>query len=106
MVANGGLSQKGNFVGLFICPDPEGAESAFMAALDGTVGPGPEISADPDVSPGPAANTEPVFEMHDLLFRLLIEAAYPEWDSEEVKGWRDTRGDAEWMREDIEKSMA
>lgn len=37
MVSNGRIRQEGTWLGLFICPDPEGAETAFQQALNGTV---------------------------------------------------------------------
>lgn len=35
MVHNGVIRQQGSWVGLFLCPDPEGASSAFLAVLEG-----------------------------------------------------------------------
>lgn len=37
MVSNGRIHQEGAWLGLFICPNPEGAETAFQQALNGTV---------------------------------------------------------------------
>lgn len=35
MAANGRIRQEGAWLGLFICPDPEGAEDSFLQALHG-----------------------------------------------------------------------
>ena len=37
MVSNSRIRQEGAWLGLFICPDPEGAKTAFQQALNGTV---------------------------------------------------------------------
>lgn len=84
MAANGLVRREERTVGLFICPDPEEAAAAFAAAYHGEALPAP-------VEPEPEQDDfTPLFELRDLLHRLLLEAACPEWRSVE-KGWN--RGD-------------
>lgn len=88
MASNGRVRREGQTVGLFICPDPSGAEDAFTAVYNGEAlpePPEPEPESEPSEEP-----FQPLFEIHDLLFRLLIEAACPEWGSVD-KYW--TTGD-------------
>ena len=92
MASNGRVRREGRTVGLFICPDPAGAEAAFTAACSGE-----ELPPLPEPGPGPAEEPEdftPAFEIHDLLFRLLLEAACPEWGGlGRDRGWtNDKRG--------------
>lgn len=50
MVANGVVSHSGVWLGLFICPNPEGARVAFEAALKGeTLPPPPTPSPEPEL---------------------------------------------------------
>ncbi len=58
MVANGGLMQKGPYAGLFICPDPDKAQAAVEAVLDGKPLPG---------QPGGDEPVTDVKELRDLL---------------------------------------
>lgn len=92
MAANGKVLREGRTLGLFICPDPEGAAGAFAAAYNGEELPAP-LGPEPEPEPEPF---RPMFEIHDLLFRLLIEAACPEWGSMD-KYWI-TDG---WVLDDI-----
>lgn len=73
MAANGLFRREERTVGLFICPDPEGATAAFAAAYHGEALPAP-VEAEPEQD-----DFTPPFELHDLLHRLLLEAACPEW---------------------------
>lgn len=85
MAANGLVRREERTVGLFICPDPEGAAAAFAAAYHGEALPAP-VEAEPE----PVEEQEeftPLFEIHDLLHRLLLEAACPEWGSGLEKAW-------------------
>ena len=78
MAANGLVRREGRTVGLFICPETERAGEAFAAVYRGEELPAPvEVEADDFV---------PLFELHDLLYRLLLEAACPEWRDVE-KRW-------------------
>jgi len=81
MVANGVIRQNGPYAALFICPDPERVEAAFLAAL----GRADQIA--PKDTGGPAESGEPALKATDLAGRLLLEAACPEWVSI-VKTWR------------------
>lgn len=91
MVAGGSVRREGRTLGLFICPDPEKAEAAFTAACNGEEPPSlPEPAEEPD-------DFAPAFEIHDLLHRLLLEAACPDWDElsqDGGKGW--TSGKRDW----------
>ena len=95
MAANGRVLREGRTVALFICPDPEGAAGAFTSAYNGdpswegwTFTPdrfifqtpeGEGAAADPE---GAAEGPEPlVIPLRDVLHRLLLEAACPEWRS-------------------------
>lgn len=83
MAANGLVRREERTVGLFICPDPEGAAEAFAAAYHGEALPAP-VEAEPE----PVEEQEeftPLFELRDLLHRLLLEAACPEWRDVEHK---------------------
>lgn len=80
MVANGLVRREERTVGLFICPDPEGAGEAFAAAYHGEALPAP---VEPELEQD---DFMPAFEIYDLLHRLLLEAACPEWRSVE-KFW-------------------
>ncbi len=85
MASNGQVRREERTVGLFICPDPEGAAAAFSAAYHGEALPVP-------VEPEPVEEPEdfaPLFEARDLMYRLLVEAACPDWNSQEEKGWTD-----------------
>ncbi|MBD5149658.1 MAG: DUF4358 domain-containing protein [Oscillibacter sp.] len=84
MASNGRVRREGQYVGLFICPDPAGAEDMFSAACRGEELPAlPEPASGPEPSPDP----EPlVLPLRDILHRLLLEAACPEWRSVE-KFW-------------------
>ena len=82
MAANGLVRREERTVGLFICPDPEGAAAAFAAAYHGEALPAPvetETEQEQD-------DFTPLFGLDDLLHRLLLEAACPEWRSVE-KYW-------------------
>lgn len=100
MAANGLVRREERTVGLFICPDPEGAGEAFAAAYHGEALPAPV-----EAEPKPAEEQEeftPLFELHDLLHRLLLEAACPEWRTVE-KGWSmtpDESATAFWVPDD------
>lgn len=84
MAADGKVQQRGSYVALFICPDPDGAGEAFDVALSGETPP-----RQPAVSPGPTEEPkpEPVLELQDLLFRVLVGSACPEWIDVEEKAW-------------------
>ena len=84
MASNGRVRREGQYVGLFICPDPAGADAMFSAACKGEeLPPLPEPASGPEPSPDP----EPlVLPLRDILHRLLLEAACPEWRSVE-KFW-------------------
>lgn len=47
MVANGGIAQSGRYAGLFICPDPDGAEAAFQLMIDGEYTPVRPVESEP-----------------------------------------------------------
>lgn len=83
MAANGKVLREGRTVGLFICPDPAGAEDAFTAVYNGEELPGPpDPVSDPEPAPEPKAAEDPaprVLQLRDILHRLLLEAACPEW---------------------------
>lgn len=64
MVSNGGIVRHGTWLGLFICPDPEGAAGAFEAALKG--GSLPE-----QPTPAPTPEPEPEMEMLPLMVDLM-----------------------------------
>lgn len=49
MVAKGSIQQDGPYAALFICPDPDSAGSAFLAALEGTPLPTAAVDATEDV---------------------------------------------------------
>lgn len=93
MASNGRVRREGRTVGIFICPDPAGAEAAFTAACSGEA-----LPPLPEPEPEPAEEPEdftPAFEIHDLLFRLLLEAACPEWGGlGRDRGW--TNDKREW----------
>lgn len=66
MAANGGIMQDGCYAALFICPDPDGAQAALEAALNGTLTP-----------PQAVSTPEPTRDVVELLNRLLeIYALY------------------------------
>ena len=72
MASNGKVRREGRTVGLFICPDPAGAGAMFSAACNEEELPAlPEPVEEPD-------DFTPVAETRDILFRLLLDAAYPE----------------------------
>ena len=52
MAANGSVNQRGPYAALFICPDTDGADGAFLSALEGMEAPAslapPEGSSGPD----------------------------------------------------------
>ena len=79
MASNGEVRREGRTLGLFICPDPERAAAAFTAAYNGE-----ELPAPPELEPEPEAEPEreaPPLALRDILFRLMLEAACPEWGS-------------------------
>lgn len=80
MASKGQVRREERTVGLFICPNPEGAAAAFSAAYKGE-----ELPAPVEAKPAEEAFT-PLFELKDLLHRLLLEAACPEWPDME-KMW-------------------
>ena len=85
MAANGLVRREERTAGLFICPDPEGAGEAFSAAYKGEALPAP-VEAEPEpveAEPVPAVETE------DLMYRLLVEAACPDWRSQKENAWMD-----------------
>ena len=86
LASNGRVRREGRTLGLFICPNPEGAGDAFTAAYNGEALPSPPDSVSapiPESTPDP----EPlVIPLHDILHRLLLEAACPEWRTVE-KVW-------------------
>lgn len=88
LVANAAAAQNGAYAGLFICGDPEGAKAAFDAALSGE--PLPDVT-EPAVSAQPVQSTGPKFGLNDLMLRLLVEAACPEWQSSNslARAWAD-----------------
>ncbi len=80
LASKGQVRREGRTLGVFICPDPETAAAAFTAACNGEALPAP-------VEPEPAEEAfTPPFELEDLLHRLLLEAACPEWRTVE-KYW-------------------
>ena len=92
MASNGKVRREGRTVGLFICPDPAGAEAEFAAVCRGE-----ELPPLPEPAPEPVEEQDdfiPVFELHDLLHRLLREAACPDWTKID-KGWSDGKG--QWV---------
>lgn len=87
MAANGLVRREGRTVGLFICPETERAGEAFAAVYLGEEPPAPvEAAAEVD-------DFVPLFAIHDLLHRLLLEAACPEWRDVE-KSWHMTSDNA------------
>ena len=65
MAANGRILREGTYVGLFICPDPDGAEEAVQAALasepyDPSPAQPPEPAQSPIPTPEPAPAQTPV----------------------------------------------
>lgn len=64
MVANGVVFRSGTWLGLFICPNPEGARSAFEAALKGEALP-------QQPTPAPTPEPEPEVEMLPLMIDLM-----------------------------------
>lgn len=58
MAANGSINQRGRYAALFICPDTEGAEAAFGAALGGAGLP-PAGLPEGVETPAPDYETEP-----------------------------------------------
>ncbi|MDE7221569.1 MAG: DUF4358 domain-containing protein [Oscillospiraceae bacterium] len=101
MASNGRVRREGRTLGLFICPDPEGAGAAFAAACNGEALPAP-VEPEPEPEPEPDGFT-PLFGLEDLLHRLLLEAACPEWRSVE-KSWSTPSGTnsatANWIPDD------
>ena len=95
MASKGQVRRMERTVGLFICPDPEGAAAAFSAAYHGEDLPAP-VEADAEPVDEQDEFT-PLFELHDLLHRLLLEAACPEWRTVE-KTWS--------MPQDTESAVA
>lgn len=67
MAANGSVNQRGPYAALFICPDTDGADGAFLSALEGMKAPAsptpPERSSRPDpvetVNPTQSEPSEP-----------------------------------------------
>ena len=64
MVSNGVIVRHGTWLGLFICPDPEGAAGAFEAALKGD-----NLPEQP--TPAPTPEPEPEVEMLPLMVDLM-----------------------------------
>lgn len=77
MASNGRVQREERTLGLFICPAPENAAAAFTAAYNGEAMPAPP---EPKPEPEPERNAPPL-ALRDILFRLLLEAACPEWGS-------------------------
>ena len=93
MASKGKVRREAQYVGLFICPDPAGAEAMFSAACKGEEPPPlPEPEPEPVEEPETDGFT-PAFEIQDLLHRLLVEAACPDWFSLDAKtrGWSDSK---------------
>lgn len=82
MASNGRVQREERTLGLFICPAPENAAAAFTAAYNGEELPAPP---EPEPKPEPERNAPPL-ALRDILHRLLLEAACPEWLSVE-KSW-------------------
>lgn len=64
MVANGAVCRYGTWLGLFICPNPEGARAAFEAALKGEALP-------QQPTPAPTPEPEPELNMQSLMVDLI-----------------------------------
>lgn len=80
MASKGQVRREERTAGVFICPNPEGAAAAFTAAYKGE-----ELPPPPEPKPV-EEDFIPLFGLDDLLHRLLLEAACPEWRDVE-KRW-------------------
>lgn len=82
MAANGQVRREERTVGLFICPNPEGAAAAYH----GETLPAPVEPEAVEEEP-----FQPPVDLSDLLRCVLIEAACPEWHDESLDGrWSDS----------------
>ena len=102
IVSNGKICRIGNYVGLFICQDPEGAEAVFTAILE--TGEMPEPAPKPmPAQEQPEQEQEPVTDMHSLA-EALMDACREEIDEingeggfVSIAGFRFTDGFAEMV---------
>lgn len=103
LVSGAKICRIGNYVGLFICEDPKGAEELFTSILES--GEVPEVIVKPELEPEPepVAEPEPVTDM-DSLAEALMDACREEIDEINTTGGlvsianpRFTKGFAEMM---------
>lgn len=79
----------GNYALLLSCDDPESLADFARQALK--VDSIKKSDRHPEVT-----LPDDGLALHDLLFRMLVEHACPDWDSLEEKGWTSTRDAASW----------
>jgi len=96
LVADAALVREGQYLGLFIAEDSGGAGRAFSEIVRTGEVPEPVPTSAP--SPEPAA-FKPAFAIHDLLHRVLLEAACPDWRS---VGELLKTGRADWLLDENE----
>ena len=61
LVSKGKVCRVGNYVGLFICEDPAGAEALFTSILETGETPEPAAKPEPEPEPEPVSKPEPAF---------------------------------------------
>lgn len=98
LVADAALVREGLYLGLFIHEKSDEAGRIFTEIVrSGSI---PEPAPSPETTPQPV-QFKPTFGIGDLLHRILLEAACPNWRSD-GELWKN--GNASWLLEEIENT--